>query len=171
MSNMTDDSYSQWMTSDVAKTATKSLGQVQRQDVLTRLDAAGAVYAVPEVIKLLVHGDLGLYRQLLDSTTLKDHHLDPLEGSPDATWRRLAVAALDRGYSVPDILDATTGGIRTWSGPTSAMWAAERRELEALLNDSDVRIAAVGRAGMEYASAREQEAALRETTAAVEGRP
>ncbi len=171
VSNMTDDSYSQWMTSDVAKTATKSLGQVQRQDVLTRLDAAGAVYAVPEVIKSLVHGDLGLYRQLLDSTSLKDHHLDPLEGSPDATWRLLAVAALDRGYSVRDILDATTGGIRTWSGPTSAMWAAERRELEALLNDSDVRIAAVGRAGMEYASAREHDASLRETTAAVEGRP
>ena len=42
---------------------------------------------------------------------------------------------------------------------------------DALLNDSDVRIAAVGRAGMEYASAREHEATLRETTAAVEGRP
>ena len=169
--NLTDDSRSRWMTDDLAKAATKSLGNVQRRHILTRLDAAGAVYAVPEVIKLLVHGDLRLYRQLLDSTTLKDHHLDPLEGSPDATWRRLAVAALDRGYSVPDILDATTGGIRTWSGPASAMWAAERRELEALLNDSDVRIAAVGRAGVEYASAREHEAALRERTAAVEGRP
>ena len=171
VSNLTDDSYSRWMTNDLAKTAAKSLGQVQRQDVLTRLDAAGAVYAVPEVIKLLVHGDLGLYRQLLDSTSLNDHHLDPLEGSLDATWRRLALAALDRGYSVTDILHATTSAIRTWSVSESAMWAAERGRFEALLNDADARIAAVGREGVEYASAREHEATLRETTRAVEGRP
>ena len=170
VSNLTDDSYSRWMTNDVAKTAAKSLGRVQRQDVLTRLDAAGAVYAVPEVIKLLVHGDLGLYRQLLDSTSLNDHHLDPLEGSLDDTWRRLALAALDRGYSVTDVLHATTGGIKTWGGPESAMWAVERREFQALLNDTDDRIAALGRAAVEYTSAREHEATLRETTAAVEGR-
>lgn len=161
VSTMTDDSHSQWMTSDVAKTAAKSLGQVQRQHVLTRLDAAGAVYAVPEVIKLLVHGDLGLYRQLLDSTSLKDHHLDPLEGSLDTTWRRLTLEALDRGYSATDILHATTG---------SAMWALERGGFEALLNDADARIAAVGREGVEYTSAREHEATLRERTQAVEGR-
>ena len=169
--NLTDDSCSRWMTNHLAKTAAKSLGRVQRRDVLTRLDAAGAAYAVPEVIKLLVHGDLNLYRQLLDSTPLKDHHLDPLEGSLDATWRRLALAALDRGYSVTEILHATTGLVRTWSGSESAMWVAERGVFEALLNDSDVRIAEVGRAGVDYASARERQAALRETTEAVEGRP
>ena len=170
VSNLTAaDSPSHWMTHDLAKTAAKSLGHVQRHSVLTRLVAAGAVFATPEVIKLLVNGDLDLYRHLLDSESLKEHHLDPLEGSPDATWRRIALAALDRGHSVQDILDATRSGIRSWVGPASPMWAAERREFEALLNDADDRIAAVGRAGVEYSSAREQGAIARETAKAVEG--
>ena len=49
------------------------------------------------------------------------------------------------------------------------MWAGERRGFEALLNDADDRIAAIGRAGIEYTSMREQEATARETAEAVEG--
>ena len=49
------------------------------------------------------------------------------------------------------------------------MWAAKRRGFEALLNDADDRIAAVGRAGVEYTSAPEQGAIARETAEAVEG--
>ena len=170
VSNLTAaDSPSHWMTHDLAKTAAKSLRREQRQGVLTRLVAAGAVFAMPEAIKLLVNGDLDLYCQLLDSESLKEHHLDPLEGSPDATWRRIALAAMNRGYSVQEILYATGNGIRSSVGPASAMWAAERREFEALLNDADDRIAAVGRAGVEYTSAREQGAIARETVKAVEG--
>ena len=170
VSNLTAaDSPSHWMTHDVAKTAAKSLGHERRQYVLARVAAAGAAFAMPEAIKLLVNGDLDLYRQLLDSESLKEHHLDPLEGSPDATWRRIALAAMNRGYSVQDILYATGGRIRSWVGPASAMWAAERREFEALLNDADDRIVAVGRAGVEYTKAREQEAIAREKAEAVEG--
>ena len=163
------DSPSHWMTHDLAKTAARSLGHEQRQDVLTRLVAAGAVFAMPEVIKLLVNGDLDLYRQLTDSESLKEHHLDPLEGGPDATWRRIALAALDRGYSVHDILRATLGRSRSWMGSASEMWAGERREFEALLNDADDRIAEVGRAGVEYTSARVRQATVQEMAEAVEG--
>ena len=124
---------------------------------------------MPEVIKLLVGGDLDLYRQLVDSEPLKEHHLDPLEGRLDATWREIALVALDRGYSVQDVLHATLGRIRSWVGPASEMWAGERRGFEALLNDANERIAAVGRAGIEYTSMREQEAIDRETAEAVEG--
>ena len=79
------------------------------------------------------------------------------------------MAALDRGHSVQDILDATRGRIRSWVGPASAIWAAERRGFEALLNDADDRIGAVGRAGVEYTKAREEEAIAREKAEAVEG--
>ena len=169
VSNVTTESTSHWMTHDLAKTTAQSLGQEQRQNVLTRLCAADAVFALPEVFKVLVGGDLDLYRQLVDSEQLKEHHLDPLEGSLDATWREMALIARDRGYSVQDVLHATLGRIRSWVGPASDMWAGERRGFEALLNDADDRIAAIGRAGIEYTSMREQEATARETAEAVEG--
>ena len=170
VSNLTAaDSPSHWMTHDSAKTAAKSLGHEQRQNVLARLGTTDAVIAMPEVIKLLVGGDLDLYRQLVDSEPLKEHHLDPLEGRLDGTWREIALVALDRGYSVQDVLHATLGRIRSWVGPASEMWAGERRGFEALLNDANERIAAVGRAGIEYTSMREQEATVRETAEAVEG--
>ena len=163
------DSPSHWVTHDSAKTAAKSLGHEQRQNVLARLGTADAVIAMPEVIKLLVGGDLDLYRQLVDSEPLKEHHLDPLEGRLDATWREIALVALDRGYSVQDVLHATLGRIRSWVGPASEMWAGERRGFEALLNDANERIAEVGQAGIEYTSMREEEATVRETARAVEG--
>ena len=169
VSNLTVESPSRWMTHDLAKTAAKSLGHEQRQNILARLGTADAVIALPEVIKLLVGGDLDLYRQLVDSEPLKEHHLDPLEGSLDATWREIVLMALDRGYSVQDVLHATLRRIRSWVGPASPMWAGERRGFEALLNDANKGIAAVGRAGIEYTSMREQEATIRETAEAVEG--
>ena len=163
------ESPSHWMTHGLAKTAAKSLGHKQRQGVLTHVAGAGAVSAMPDVIKLLVSGDLDLYRQLVDAESLEEHHLDPLEGSPDATWRQVALAALDRGYSVQDILDATIGRSRWWQGPASKMWAGERRGFEALMNDDDDRIVAVGRTGVEYTSTRERDAIDRETAEAVDG--
>ena len=169
VSNLTAESPAHWMTQDVAKTAAQSLGHEQRQNVLTRLCAADAVFAIPEVIKALVGGDLDLYRRLVDSEPMREHHLDPLEGSLDGTWREIVLIARDRGYSVQDVLHATLGRIRSWMGPASEMWAGERRGFEALLNDADDRIATVGRAGIEYTSWREQEATARETAEAVEG--
>ena len=165
-----DESPSHWMTHGLAKTVVKPLGREKRQSVLTHLIGAGAVSsAMPDVIKLLVSGDLDLYRQLIDAESLEEHHLDSLEGSPDATWRQMALAALDRGYSVQDVLDATIGRSRSWTGPASEMWAGERRGFEALLNDDDDRIVAVGRAGVQYTSTRERVAIDRETAEAVEG--
>ena len=163
------DSPSHWMTHDLAMTAVKSLGRERRQNVMTHLVGADAVSAMPEVIKLLVSGDLDLYRQLAGAESLKEHHLDPLAGGLDATWRQIALAALDLGYSIQDILDATIGRSRSWMGPASEMWAEERRGFEALLNDADDRIVAVGGAGVRYTSTREREALARETAEAVEG--
>ena len=147
----------------------KSVGHKHRQIVLTRLAADGRVRAAPDLVKLLVSGDLDLYRQLVESESLKEHHLDPLEGDPDDTWRPIAVAALDRGYSSQDVLNATIFGPRICVGPASEMWAGLRRAFEELLNDRDPRIVETGRAGVTYAAEREEFEMRRETREAVEG--
>ena len=169
-SNLTDpDSPSHWMAHGVAETAATSLPRDRRKEVLKRLVAGTPNFAISDVIKLVVNGDLELFRQLLDSETPRDHHLDPLAGGPGDTWRELTIAALDHGYSTQEVLYATIGRSRSFVGPASKMWAGERRRYAALLNDPDERIAEIGRGGVEYAEAREQHAIERENDVAIYG--
>ena len=165
------DSEIHWMSEDLAKTVVQSLGSEQRQTALARLAAAATVLAMPDVVRLLVSGDLDLYRRLVDSESLKEHHLDPLEGDTGGTWRGMALEALNRGYSTHDVLDATNGRFWTWVGAESDMWAGRRKAFEELLNDRDPRIVEIGRAGVQYTTEREELAQRRETEEAVEGLP
>ena len=166
----------------LVKTVARSLSVEHRKNVLERLADADDIYVVLGVIQLLVGDDLDLYHRLLNSETLKRHHLDPLDRasnwwkselpaqSLDGTWRRIALAALDHGYSTQEILDATNGLVWSWSGAESEMWARRRRGFEALLNDPDDRIVRIGRAGVEFTTKSKRYAIQRETEEAVEGR-
>ena len=61
VSNMTgSDSSSRWTTWDLAKKVVGSLGHEQRRIVLAEVDAVGASYAITDVMKPLIGGDLGL---------------------------------------------------------------------------------------------------------------
>ena len=188
VSNQIDADQSVYWECDLANTVARSLGTEQRKRVLERLADADEIRIMFDVIKSLVGGDIDLYHQLLDSEALKRHHLDPLhcasdwresetlkkhDNGPlvqplDATWRKLALAALDHGYSTQKILDATIGAW-SWSGPVSEMWAVRRRGFEALMNDPEDRIAGIGRGGVEYTKEREQDAIRKEMEEAVEG--
>ena len=179
-----------WETDDLANTVARSLGIEQRNKVLERLISADEIHATSGVIEGLVGGDLDLYRRLLSSETLKDHHLDPLHRpldwrkserprihddagplsqSLDDAWREMVLAALDHHYSTQQVLDATIGRSWSWSGEESDMWARRRREFEALLNDADDQIVEIGRAGVERTTKLERYALDRETMEAVDG--
>ena len=165
----------------------RSLDLEQRREVLARLAAAEEVRELYGVIKHLVGGELDLYRQVLAYETLKEHHLDPLDRLPnrwealkdrdvdplvaalDGTWRRMALAALDHGYSSQDVLNATIGRLLSWRGAESEMWAKRRRGFEVLLSDSDDRIAGIGKSGVEHTKERERYAIDQEKQVAVEG--
>ena len=175
---------------DLHKSVARSLGLEQRREVLARLAAADEIRSLYGVIKHLVGGELDLYRQILGYGTLKKHHLDPLDRAPngweletpqerdvdplvaplDGAWRRMALAALDHGYSTQDVLNATIGRRSSWSGAESKMWARRRRGFEVLLRDPDDRIAGIGKSGVEYTKERERSAIDREKQVAVEGR-
>ena len=192
ISNLSCERHSRyhWEVDDLANAVARSLGIEQRKKVLERLTSADEIRATAGVIERLVGGDLDLYRCLLRSETLKEHHLDPLHRAPDwrkserrriyddrgplfqsldDTWREMALAALDHHYSTQQVLDATIGRSWSWSGEESDMWARRRREFEALLNDADDQIVQIGRAGVEYTTERERYALDRETMEAVDG--
>ena len=167
----------------------RSLGLEHRKKVLARLADAEEIRTGFGVIEHLVGGDLDLYRQFLGYENLKSHHLDPLDRAPtwreaetpkkgdvdplveslDSTWRGMALAALDHGYSSQDVLNATIGRLLSWRGAESEMWAKRRRGFEVLLSDSDDRIAGIGKSGVEHTKERERYAIDQEKQVAVEG--
>lgn len=191
ISSLSGDGHSRyhWRIDDMANAVARSLGIEQRKMVLERLTSADKIHVTAGVIERLVGGDLDLYRRLLPSETLKDHHLDPLHRASDwrksdrrnrrgagplspslgDTWREMALAALDHHYSTQQVLDATIGRSLSRSGEESEMWARRRREFEALLNDPDDRIVEIGRAGVERTTKLERYALDQETMEAVDG--
>ena len=187
ISSLSDGGH-QWQ-SHLANSVARSLGIEQRKKVLERLAVGEEIRIMSGVIERLVGGDLDLYRRLLCSEMLKDHHLDPLHHAPDwrkserrrihdngplfqsldDAWRDMALAALDHHYSTQQVLYATIGRSWSWSGAESDMWARRRREFEALLNDPDDRIVEIGHAGVKYTTESERYALDRETKEAVDG--
>ena len=124
-----------------------------------------------DIVQLLVGDDLNLYRKLTDSLQLKKYHLAPLAGIPDQPWAMKAKLAMDAGYGVNDIIEATilAGGL--WTGSESEMWAGWRRRFEALdeIEETDARIFELARRGAKAMSEREEQAQNRDRYRAVHG--
>ena len=80
------------------------------------------------LVKHLVADDLELYRDLLRNERLERFHLSPLAGKPEgAAWRAKALLALEKGFTIEDIVRAALGRSHSWSGLESEMWAGWRR--------------------------------------------
>ena len=161
---------SAWIKSDLAKRIASGLEVKQRGTVLGRVIGAGHNHFTSEVSKALVGGDVRLYKKLLGSKSLEQHHLEPLAGAPDTGWRELALAALDGGYSEEDVAYATLGRGGSWVGQESERWIHRRQPFEALSDDPDDRIREVGRLCAEYTTYREGVALTREREQAIAGR-
>ena len=154
---------------EAAKNVIASLDLAQRIDVLTAIRPRKRVFGASEVVQALVGNDPGVYHHLLQSEELKDHHLSPLLGGPGGDWRNIAVLALDHGHSCEDVIDATLGGSRSWSGHESEMWAKLRQSFEKLQDADDARIIRIGQLGAGIVSEREQGARERERQEAIYG--
>ena len=154
---------------ETAKNVIVSLDAAQRIGVLNAIHPPQRVMGASEVVNALVGNDPEVYRYLLQSEKLKEHHLSPLMGEPSTDWRSIAVLALDHEYSCQDLVDATLDGGRFWEGPESEMWAKLRHRFENLQDDDDCRIARVGQLGAEIPARREERAREREREEAIYG--
>ena len=154
---------------EVAKKVAETLDEEQRQSVLKVISGDMASHSIQEILGALIGNSMDLYRELLASTKLADLHLIPLAGKPDQEWAEKAAAALDTGYTVDQIVEATQSLGWVWMGEDSDMWAEWRRAFEALFDDIDPRIVSIGKRGTEIMLKREQEAKKREQREAVNG--
>lgn len=155
-----------WRLQEIAVKIVSALDSGQRARVLAVLRSD---CRAEKLVRSLVGDDVDLYRGLLENSDLVEYHLAPLADKPCGAWRKKALVALDRGYSVDDVTGATLGRSGVWSGPPSAMWADWRQAFETLLDDADPRIKKIGRRGADMAGEWERRELESERRQAIRG--
>jgi hypothetical protein len=156
-----------------------ALNRDQRLDLINKLPRTSSVR---QLVRSLVGGDLKLFLHLLSREELEGVRLDPLcidnDDRPHPQpvvqefglhWPKMAIAALDRGFSEADIFSATQGSGFSWSGPLSSMYASRLIRFEKLLQHEDVRLRKVGQIGVNYFSKLRDDHLAAEKRAAVRG--
>lgn len=154
---------------ETAKKVAKTLNEEQRRKVLRTIPTGIESHSIQEILGALVGNSLDLYRELLASTELANLHLTPLAGKPNNEWAKKAMLALDAGYTVDQIVEATQILGWVWAGNDSDMWAEWRHAFETLLNEIEPRIVSIGKRGAQIMLKREQKAKKREQQEAVNG--
>jgi hypothetical protein len=142
--------------------AVEALDRPRRERLLDGLEGLGEAPILQSLLPHLVGGDAGLFRHLLASPALATYHLAPLRRAPEAVWRELAVAALDRGHAPRDVAEAalfrpTDPAIRR------DRWQQRDRAFAALEGSPREDLRAVGRLGRQRVQEeirREQERAI-----------
>ena len=155
---------------NIAQDAVRGMNSRQRRSVLEALPV-DSNRSFDDIAQVLVGEDLNLYRELLDSSQLTKYHLAPLAAMPDQPWAMKAILALNAGYSVNAVIEATIRNWGLWRGSESEMWAGWRRKFEALNEnaDADPRIFDLARQGAKLTSEREEQAQKRDRYRAVHG--
>jgi len=159
--------------------AIEVLNSKQKRELIDRLPYNSSV---AELVRFLVGHDLGLYAHLLSREDLKEIRLDPLRLDSDfgpqaenvihllsESWEKMAIAALDKGFSECDVFAATQQGGYSWSGNLSSMFAARLAPFEKLLKHTDFRLRKVGKIGCERFAPLRDENLVREKRAAIRG--
>ena len=133
-----------WLPNKPLEVAINVLSINQRRRVLHSLAETYERLGQDELIRMLVGTDPGLYGDLLDNQDLKQYHLAPLAGYPDAAWQELAGFALDAGYTPDELAHACRLSGGGWTGKLSNMEAEWMERFEALADHPDSRLREVG---------------------------
>ncbi len=155
----------------IAIQCTATLEEDQRRNVLRLLPSSQRTWPLErELVSVLVGDYSRLYQELLNSKDLASLHLAPLVGKPTQGWETKAVLALDYGYSVDEIVDATQNTTNSGTGSESATWAEWRSAFERLRDDTDPRVVRIGEQGSQMILDRERKVKERKRHEEIYGR-
>jgi hypothetical protein len=159
--------------------AIRALTREQRRALIDKLPQTSGV---GELVRSLVDRDVELFLHLLSRQELRDVRLDPLRmengNEPrrqsdiqefDDAWQKMAIAAMEKGFSEIDIVSATQRGGFGWSGPMSSMFAAKLAPFEKLLSHPNTKLQNVGKIASEHFSKLRDKHLAAEKRAAVRG--
>jgi len=159
--------------------AIRVLTTEQRHELIDKVPRTSAV---AELVRFLVGRDMELFHHLLSREELEDVRLDPLRLDGDAgpqgenvvhdfdeAWQRMAVTAMDKGFSEEDIFSASQARNFSWTGSRSSMFAAWAAPFEKLLKHDDARLRKVGKIGFEHYTRLKDAHLAHEKRAAIRG--
>jgi hypothetical protein len=159
-----------------------AVGALTKEQRRKLIDELPRTSAVAELVRYLVGRDMDLFLHLLSREELEGVRLDPLRIDNDHTlhsqpliqefdegWEKMAIVAIEKGFSEAEIFSATQEGCSSWSGPPSSMFATRLAPFEKLLGHSDARLRNVGKIGFERFSKLRDEHLVAERRAAVRG--
>lgn len=160
-------------------TAIGKLTREQKHELITKMPRT---YGVAELVRSLVGRDIELYEQLLAREELEGVRLDPLrldgDFGPrgenvvhefDEGWQRMAIAAMEKGFTEENVFSASQAGGYGWSGSMSSMFAARLTPFEKLLHHPNARLQKVGQIGFKHFSELRDRQLAHEKRAAVRG--
>jgi hypothetical protein len=159
-----------------------AIGALTREQRKILIDKLPQTSGVGGLVCSLVDRDMELFRHLLSREELGDVRLDPLridnEIGPrrqsniqefDDSWQKIAIAAIEMGFSEMDIVSATQRGSFGWSGSMSSMFAAKLAPFEKLLSHPNAQLRNVGKIGFDHFSKLRDQHLTTEKRAAVRG--
>lgn len=144
-----------------------------RLEVLNNFPAKSA-WRSKEVVAHLVGDNVDLYRGLLKNSRCDPtFHMSPLAGKPDDTWAKKALAALDAGYSMYEVVVAAMNTTKIWRDSEREMWSEWREAFESLeaFSIHDPRLSDLATAGVSEIRPLEQYATERDRQRRVQGYP
>jgi hypothetical protein len=159
--------------------AIQTLTRERRRELIDQLSQTSAV---ANFVRCLVGRDIELFLHLLAREELQGIRLAPLrldnELGPqpenfvpefDEGWQRMAIAAMEKGFSEEETFHATQAAGFGWSGPLSSMYAARLAPFEKLIHHADARLRKVGKIGVDHFTKLRDEQLECEKRAAVRG--
>lgn len=163
-----DSVYFSYHIMEEMKAAISVLDSGQRATMLGRLRGDG--YADSELVSELAGDDLRMYAEILKHRNLVRFHLSPLHGHPVGSWADKAILALEAGYSLEEVVEASFDYGESWTGNTSDRWQRWVEEFEALTTHDDPRVREAAEIGATKARENRAEELVRERREAVYGR-
>jgi hypothetical protein len=164
------------------RAAATAVSVVTRDQRLKLINLLPPNRRVTELVQNLVRGDIEVFRHLLSKEELKDDRLAPLQIAYDSSgqtdnrtknfgtiWEKMAIAALEKGFSEEDIFFATQIGGGSWRGPKSADYASRLVPFEKLAQHSEARLQIIGKIGLAHFSKLKNESLKIEKRAAIRG--
>ena len=159
--------------------AIDAITREQRRELIDKLPYTSVV---GELARSLVGHDIELFLHLLSHKELGGVRLFPLrvdnEDRPrpeplvqefNEAWQKMAILAMEDGFSESEIFSATQSGGFSWSGPLSSMYARKLVPFEKLFRADNARLKKIGQIGVEHFSKLRDEQLASEKRAAVRG--
>jgi hypothetical protein len=155
-----------WEHKDGIGFASQAMNVEQRRELLTMFTRENFD---DECFDMILRNDIGLYADYLNSQSDDFMKLRPLSRDVGDRWERMAILALNHGFTAEDVANHCTPTHYGGFGPLSAHFLARIPKYEKLANHKDIRLRPAGARGLRWAKLMAERELAEERKRAIHG--